>query len=178
MIDVLLRVVPVLEAVRRPFDCDTCKLAPHTCPLSHRDVRSQVMTVSIVAGWSLLVYTLGQWSSLGYVEGAIAGAFPGAFSPLSRSRLASQRGISRALLFTFCSHRPVRARVRTPGPHSRTESAPAVKARVLVYRWTPICSRLSHSIPMYSHISVPANNLYNMPPHVRPTGSEDSAPTA
>ncbi|EJF64675.1 hypothetical protein DICSQDRAFT_99951 [Dichomitus squalens LYAD-421 SS1] len=31
-----------------------------------------VMTVSIVAGWSLLVYTLGQWSSLGYLEGIIA----------------------------------------------------------------------------------------------------------
>ncbi|KAH9945223.1 uncharacterized protein BXZ73DRAFT_96214 [Epithele typhae] len=31
-----------------------------------------IMTTSIVAGWSLLVYTLGKWSSLGYLEGVIA----------------------------------------------------------------------------------------------------------
>ncbi|KAM5538571.1 hypothetical protein V8D89_001413 [Ganoderma adspersum] len=31
-----------------------------------------VMTASLVAGWSLLVYTLGRWSSLGYLEGVIA----------------------------------------------------------------------------------------------------------
>ncbi|KAI0648964.1 hypothetical protein C8Q79DRAFT_1007555 [Trametes meyenii] len=31
-----------------------------------------IMTASIVAGWSLLAYTLGHWSSMGYVEGVIA----------------------------------------------------------------------------------------------------------
>ncbi|KAH9902630.1 hypothetical protein C8Q73DRAFT_785290 [Cubamyces lactineus] len=31
-----------------------------------------IMTTSIVAGWSLLAYTLGHWSSLGYIEGVIA----------------------------------------------------------------------------------------------------------
>ncbi|KAI8982727.1 hypothetical protein BD414DRAFT_419030 [Trametes punicea] len=31
-----------------------------------------LMTGSIVAGWSLLAYTLGHWSSLGYIEGVIA----------------------------------------------------------------------------------------------------------
>ncbi|KAI0671881.1 hypothetical protein C8Q78DRAFT_803309 [Trametes maxima] len=31
-----------------------------------------IMTTSIVAGWSLLAYTLGRWSSMGYVEGVIA----------------------------------------------------------------------------------------------------------
>ncbi|KAI0775058.1 hypothetical protein BD413DRAFT_292492 [Trametes elegans] len=31
-----------------------------------------IMTASIVVGWSLLVYTFGHWSSLGYVEGVIA----------------------------------------------------------------------------------------------------------
>ena len=31
------------------------------------------MTASIVAGWSLLGYTLGAWSDLGYIEGTIAG---------------------------------------------------------------------------------------------------------
>ncbi|KAI0783690.1 hypothetical protein C8Q75DRAFT_810745 [Abortiporus biennis] len=31
-----------------------------------------VLTTSILTGWSLLSYTLGHWSSLGYVEGTIA----------------------------------------------------------------------------------------------------------
>ncbi|KAI0694669.1 hypothetical protein C8T65DRAFT_666481 [Cerioporus squamosus] len=31
-----------------------------------------IMTASIVAGWSLLGYTLGHWSNLGYAEGVIA----------------------------------------------------------------------------------------------------------
>ncbi|KAI0368025.1 hypothetical protein BV20DRAFT_949026 [Pilatotrama ljubarskyi] len=31
-----------------------------------------VMTASIVAGWSLLAFTLGCWSSLGYIEGTLA----------------------------------------------------------------------------------------------------------
>ncbi|KAI0349289.1 hypothetical protein OH77DRAFT_1499628 [Trametes cingulata] len=31
-----------------------------------------VMTASIVAGWSLLVFTLGRWSELGYIEGTLA----------------------------------------------------------------------------------------------------------
>ncbi|RDX42135.1 hypothetical protein K466DRAFT_575159 [Polyporus arcularius HHB13444] len=31
-----------------------------------------IMTASIVAGWSLLVYTLANWSELGYIEGVIA----------------------------------------------------------------------------------------------------------
>ncbi|OSC99876.1 hypothetical protein PYCCODRAFT_1437849 [Trametes coccinea BRFM310] len=31
-----------------------------------------IMTASIVAGWSLLVYTFGRWSNLGYVEGVVA----------------------------------------------------------------------------------------------------------
>ncbi|KAI0749600.1 hypothetical protein C8Q80DRAFT_1162851 [Daedaleopsis nitida] len=31
-----------------------------------------IMTASIVAGWSLLGYTLGRWSDLGYIEGVIA----------------------------------------------------------------------------------------------------------
>ncbi|EIW57706.1 uncharacterized protein TRAVEDRAFT_150319 [Trametes versicolor FP-101664 SS1] len=31
-----------------------------------------IMTASIVAGWTLLAYTFGRWSSLGYLEGVIA----------------------------------------------------------------------------------------------------------
>ncbi|KAI0925743.1 hypothetical protein AcW1_008096 [Taiwanofungus camphoratus] len=31
-----------------------------------------MLTTSIVAGWSLLSYTLGRWSSFGYLEGVLA----------------------------------------------------------------------------------------------------------
>ncbi|KAI0833652.1 hypothetical protein BC628DRAFT_1308373 [Trametes gibbosa] len=31
-----------------------------------------IMTASIVAGWSLLAYTLGHWSTLGYIGGILA----------------------------------------------------------------------------------------------------------
>ncbi|KAI0787953.1 hypothetical protein C8Q74DRAFT_1255015 [Fomes fomentarius] len=31
-----------------------------------------IMTASIVAGWTLLGYTIGRWSDLGYVEGIVA----------------------------------------------------------------------------------------------------------
>ncbi|GBE88033.1 hypothetical protein BKA93DRAFT_792965 [Sparassis latifolia] len=31
-----------------------------------------VLTASIIVGWSLLSYTLGRWSNLGYLEGVIA----------------------------------------------------------------------------------------------------------
>ena len=34
---------------------------------------SKIMTGSIVAGWSMLSYTLGRWSSLGYMKGIVAG---------------------------------------------------------------------------------------------------------
>ncbi|KAI0636077.1 hypothetical protein C8Q77DRAFT_613462 [Trametes polyzona] len=41
-----------------------------------------IMTASIVAGWSLLAYTLGHWSSLGYLEGIVAGLYALAFGLL------------------------------------------------------------------------------------------------
>lgn len=35
--------------------------------------RLQVLTASILAGWSLLTFTLARWSNLGYIEGIIGG---------------------------------------------------------------------------------------------------------
>lgn len=32
-----------------------------------------ILTVAILVGWSLLCFTLGRWSSLGYLQGAVGG---------------------------------------------------------------------------------------------------------
>jgi hypothetical protein len=36
----------------------------------------KILTASIVMGWSLAVFTLGHWTSLGYVGGVIASKEP------------------------------------------------------------------------------------------------------
>ena len=59
------------------------------------------MTASLVAGWSLLVYTLGRWSSLGYLEGVIAGPYPQLSSSNSvRSQLTERGPIPRGCAAT------------------------------------------------------------------------------
>lgn len=34
-----------------------------------------ILTVAILVGWSLLCFTLGRWSNLGYLQGAVGGEF-------------------------------------------------------------------------------------------------------
>lgn len=56
----------------RSFRYELLSSIPNYC--EHRQY-PQILTASIITGWTLLTYTLGRWSSLGYIKGTAAGPF-------------------------------------------------------------------------------------------------------
>ena len=78
-------------------------------------VLQQLLTASIVVGWSLLSYTLGRRSNFGVFEGVIACQSPPALLLLTR--------LSTHPISLTGSVRPVCSDLRSLGPHSSAERA-------------------------------------------------------
>ena len=122
---------------------------------SSLDCASKVMTTSIVGGWSLLSYTLGRWSSLGYLEGVVAGA---RFHVRSRCMTRAHR-LPNTSVWAVCP------RVRSSRTHSRTTGAQALRRGTQTHVLLPQLCIFNTRVP--PKLFVPASINWARQPPVR-----------
>ena len=120
------------------------------------------MTTSIVGGWSLLSYTLGRWSSLGYLEGVVAGA---------RFHVRS-RCMTRAYRLPNTSVWAVCPRVRSSRTHSRTTGAQALRRGTQTHVLLPQLCTFNTRIP--PKLFVPARSSMAGPSRLCDTSASSS----